>query len=50
MATEDLTAVDGVGEEKADDLREAGYESVADLVATNADRLGRGDGPVNRVV
>ena len=31
MAAEELTQVDGVGEEKAEALVDAGYETVADL-------------------
>ena len=44
MATEELTEVDGVGEEKAEALTEAGYESVADLEAADQDDLAAVEG------
>jgi large subunit ribosomal protein L32e len=43
----DLTAVDGVGEETADDLREAGFESIADLRETDEDELAAVEGVGN---
>jgi large subunit ribosomal protein L32e len=43
----DLTAVDGVGEETADDLREAGFESIADLREADEDELAAVEGVGN---
>jgi predicted flap endonuclease-1-like 5' DNA nuclease len=41
---DDLTELDGVGPARADELREAGYESYADLRAASADELAAIDG------
>ncbi|HET7325423.1 MAG TPA: 50S ribosomal protein L32e [Halococcus sp.] len=44
MASNDLTTIDGVGEEKADDLREAGFETIDDLREANQDELAEVEG------
>ena len=41
---DDLTAIDGVGEEKAEDLRAAGYESADDLRDADQDDLAEVEG------
>ena len=41
---DDLAAIDGVGEEKADDLREAGYGTIDDLRDADQDDLATVDG------
>ena len=43
-SADDLAAIDGVGEEKADDLREAGYETIDDLRDADQDDLATVDG------
>ncbi len=43
-ADTDLTAIDGVGEEKAEALREAGYDTVEDLREADQDELADIDG------
>jgi large subunit ribosomal protein L32e len=43
----DLTAIDGVGEETADDLREAGFETVEDLREADQDELTEVEGVGN---
>lgn len=40
----DLAALDGVGDAKADDLRDAGYETHADLADASTDDLASVDG------
>jgi large subunit ribosomal protein L32e len=40
----ELTAIDGVGEETAADLREAGFETVSDLQEADQDELGEVEG------
>ena len=47
MASDDLTAIDGVGEEKADALREAGFETVEDLHEADQDELAEVEGVGN---
>ncbi|WP_049901232.1 50S ribosomal protein L32e [Halococcus agarilyticus] len=44
---DDLTAIDGIGEEKADDLQEAGYETVDDLRDADQDDLAEVEGVGN---
>jgi len=43
-SVEGLTAIDGVGEAKADALREAGFESVSDVQAASEGDLAEADG------
>ena len=43
-SADDLAAIDGVGEEKADDLREAGYGTIDDLRDADQDDLATVDG------
>jgi large subunit ribosomal protein L32e len=43
-SADDLAAIDGVGEEKADDLRGAGYETIDDLRDADQDDLATVDG------
>ena len=37
--TEDLTDIDGVGDAIAEQLRDAGYDTVADVLAASVDDL-----------
>lgn len=44
MPDEDLTQISGVGDAKAESLREAGYETIEDLKAASQDELAEVDG------